>query len=88
MDAEDPRGSPHTTAEPAVVVASGLDGTRTLELGDGRTVEVSGPEAVIRRLRIGRSAWVFFDREGRLTGWRLPDQQLGVDYRPLDGEER
>jgi DNA-binding transcriptional LysR family regulator len=58
-----------------------------LEVDDGRTIEVPVPEGLRGRFEVGSPALVYFDADGSLVGWYLPQAQLGVDLRAERGPE-
>jgi ketosteroid isomerase-like protein len=52
-----------------------------IQLTGGETIEAPLPEDVAARFDVGSPVLAYFDPEGRLLGWYLVDQQLGVDMR-------
>jgi len=48
---------------------------------DGRRILMTLPAAVVDRVSTGDPVLAYFDDEGGLLGWYLPEQQLGVDLR-------
>jgi DNA-binding CsgD family transcriptional regulator len=52
-----------------------------VRLADGRAIEIPLVEEIGNRLELGSPALIYFDDEGTLMGWYLPDAGIGVDMR-------
>ena len=57
-----------------------------IRLDDGRVFEAPVP-ADVSDFDVGDRADLYFDRDGRVTGWYLPERQQGVDLRGSGGAD-
>jgi hypothetical protein len=60
----------------------GVSGGRVVvRLAHGRAIEIPVVDEIRDRLEVGSPALIYFDDEGILLGWYLPDSGIGVDLR-------
>jgi hypothetical protein len=69
--------SEHTAA----VIAFSRGGDALVRLGDGRELEIPVVDEIRDRCEVGSPALIYFDGNGNLVGWYLPDAGIGVDLR-------
>jgi ketosteroid isomerase-like protein len=67
--------------EAGAVIGRWADDRVLIQLTGGETIEAPVPEEIAERFDVGSPVLAYFDPEGRLLGWYLVDQQLGVDMR-------
>jgi hypothetical protein len=74
-----PRGA---RSEHSARVVGFIQGGRVLvRLDDGRAIEVPLPGVIRNRCEVGSRALIYFEGDGTLMGWYLPDVGIGVDMR-------
>jgi hypothetical protein len=65
----------------AEVIGFSKDGDALVRLGDGRELEIPLVEEIRDRFEVGSPALIYFDGNGVLVGWYLPDAGIGMDLR-------
>jgi DNA-binding transcriptional regulator LsrR (DeoR family) len=65
----------------AEVIGFSRAGDVLVRLGDGRALELSLVDEIRDRFEVGSRALIYFDADGTVVGWYLPDAGIGMDLR-------
>lgn len=63
------------------VIGFSQGGGALVKLDDEREIEIPLVDEIRDRFEVGSPALVYFDHNGILLGWYLPDADIGVDMR-------
>jgi hypothetical protein len=63
------------------VIGFSQGGDVLVRLRDGREIEIPLVDEIRDRFEVGSPALIYFDGNGILVGWYLPDAGIGVDLR-------